>query len=98
MAQAGLGLPWDCCSYVFQPTTASGAAELARMEVASMRSQKWFVRADHCVHWGRSYCNATPFLAVNARPPQAQGQWLQKRGAAVSSVEWRETTSRRIYA
>jgi len=87
---AGLGLPWECCSYVFQPNSAPGARELARREMASMRSQRWFEMADRCVHWRRSYCNATVGEGdINPAVEASRGRWVYHRGAAVPSVDWR---------
>jgi SAM-dependent methyltransferase len=53
---AGRGLPWECCSYVLQPSSVPGAVQLANAEVASMKSQMWYRKASQCLHWGKRFC------------------------------------------
>ena len=53
---AGMGLPWECCTYVLQPRSAPRAVETARAEMISMSNQTWFERANRCLHWGVRHC------------------------------------------
>lgn len=53
---SGIGLPWECCSYVLQPADAPRARATARAEMRSMRQQQWFSRANLCLHWKKMYC------------------------------------------
>ena len=55
---AGMSIPWQCCSYVLQPASAPLARETAVAELKSMQSQIWYSRATQCLHWGRRQCVA----------------------------------------